>query len=118
MKLVVILIIGFIAIAGARVCPQAQENSDASRQQWVEERYKEAVSIRPGMNRADLMKLFAEDGGLQSVPASRYVLKSCHLIKIEVKFATPYGVNYKPTPDQDLKITEVSRPYLEPEDVD
>ena len=65
------------------------------------------------MNRADLLKLFEEDGGLQTIPAGRYVLKSCQLIQIEVKFNTQYGVDYQPMPDRDLKITNVSKPYLE-----
>lgn len=81
--------------------------------QWLEERYKEATSIKTGMSRADLMKLFDEDGGFQGIPASRYVLKSCRLIQIEVKFDAKYGVAYKPTPNEDLKIVEVSKPYLE-----
>jgi len=57
--------------------------------------------------------IFEEDGGLQSIPAGRYVLKSCHVIQIEVKFDTEDGVNHKPTPDENLKIIEVSRPYLQ-----
>jgi len=98
---------------GARTYPRAQTANGQAHEPWLEERYKEATSIKTGMTRADLLKLFEEDGGLQSIPAGRYVLKSCHLIQIEVKFDTKYGVNYRPTPDENLKIVEVSRPYLE-----
>ncbi|MBK7749211.1 MAG: hypothetical protein IPI39_18395 [Candidatus Obscuribacter sp.] len=36
----------------------------------------------------DLLKVFDMEGGLQSKPASRYVLKSCPMIKINVTFKT------------------------------
>ncbi|HMH45526.1 MAG TPA: hypothetical protein VK557_18705 [Pyrinomonadaceae bacterium] len=113
MKIGILLIAGLLVIAGARTYLSAQTANDQAHQQWLEERYKEATSIKPGMSRADLLKLFDEDGGFQGIPASRYVLKSCQLIQIEVKFDTKYGVNYKPVPDENLKIVEVSKPYLE-----
>jgi len=112
-KIGILFFAGLLVIAGARTYPLAQTANGQAHEQWLEERYKEAISIKAGMTRADLLKLFEEDGGLQSIPAGRYVLKSCHLIQIQVKFDTEYGVNYKPTLDENLKIVEVSRPYLE-----
>ena len=113
MKIGILFIAGLLVIVGARTYPRAQTANGQAHEQWLEEKYKEATSIKTGTTRADLLKLFEEDGGLQSIPAGRYVLKSCHLIQIEVKFDTKYGVNYQPTPDENLKIVEVSRPYLE-----
>jgi hypothetical protein len=113
MKKVVLLIAGLSLVIGALTFSHAQESGDRAHQKWLEEKYTEATSIKPGMSRAELLKLFMEDGGLQRIPASRYVLKSCQLIQIEVKFDTRYGVNYKPVPDENLKIVEVSKPYLE-----
>ena len=72
------------------------------------------------MTRRDLRRLFRPDGGLQTIPSSRYVLKSCAMIKIEVKFALPEGASREDFRDENeaaddaLKITEVSKPYLEP----
>jgi hypothetical protein len=86
---------------------------------WLDERYKEAVSIKPGMTRADLHRLFSVDGGLQTIPDSRYVLKSCGMIKVEVKFDVPQGlsreslIDENAAADEALKIIEVSKPYLE-----
>lgn len=112
MKIVLLFMVGLWVLTGARpYAPQA--GNDQTHQQWLEARYQEATSIKPGMTRADLLKLFEEAGGLQSIPASRYVLKSCSLVQIEVKFATKYGLEYRPVPDKELRITEVSRPYLE-----
>ena len=113
MKIGILLIAGLFVIIAPRIYPQAQTVNDQAHQLWLEARYKEATSIKAGMTRADLLKLFEEDGGFQSIPAGRYVLRSCQLIQIEVKFDAKYGVDYKPMPDENLKITDVSKPYLE-----
>jgi len=113
MKLAGILIIALVALTGTQLGVSPQVNGEASHQQWLRERFQEAVSIKAGMNRADLLKLFAVEGGLNSIPPGRYVLRSCSLIHLDVTFDTPGGVNYQPVPDQDLKIKEVSHPYLQ-----
>ena len=112
MKVALLLIAGLVLLVGARA-HQAQVTDDQAHQQWLEERYKEAISIKPGMSRADLIMLFDEDGGVQMVAATRYVLKSCRLIQIEVKF-NAYGADFRAIPAKDLKIIDISRPFLQP----
>ena len=81
--------------------------------EWLQDRYKEATSIKAGMSREDLLKIFMEDGGLNTIPATRYVLRSCHMIKVEVVFETGYGQGFRERPDRELKIKQISKPYLE-----
>ena len=94
--------------------------AEDDHRRWLAERYAEAVSVRPGMTRRELRRLFRPDGGLQTIPSSRYVLKSCGMIKVEVKFALPEGASREDFRDENeliddrLKITEISKPYLEP----
>jgi hypothetical protein len=62
------------------------------------------------------MKLFDQEGGfqgggLQQAPA-RYVLKTCFLIHIDVTFDRPTREASRNVPDEQLKIVEVSKPYL------
>jgi len=52
-----------------------KHTDDKAHQQWLEARYKEATSIQPGMTRAELLKLFIEEGGLQLNPPRNYVFK-------------------------------------------
>jgi hypothetical protein len=59
-----------------------------NHQKWLSDRIDEAHKIKPAMTEADLLKVFDMEGGLQSKPASRYVLKSCPMIKINVTFKT------------------------------
>lgn len=85
---------------------------DQTHAQWIEERYREATSIKEGMTVADLQKVFTEDGGVQSFPGRRYILKSCMWIKIDVELDIPPGAKQFP-PSTNVRIKKVSKPYLE-----
>jgi len=104
--------------------------SDRSHDQWLQERYFEATSIKEDMTRADLVKIFRMDGGLQPFLPTRYVLKSSSLIKVDVEFDVPEGGKVLPedlrfemddlkdqfqfVSNDKLKIKRISRPYVEP----
>jgi hypothetical protein len=92
---------------------ETSQQKENSPQEWLREIYKEATSIHKGMTRAELLEKYRTDGGIQRIPESRFVLKACSLIKIEVEFETPYGQAYKLKPDSQLIITKISQPYLE-----
>ena len=106
-------IISLLIISAAAIYSKGQGTTSQSPDQWLQDRYKEAISIKVGMSREDLLKLFMEDGGLNTIPARRYVLRSCHFIKVDVDFDTKYGRAYKEKPDGELKIKQISKPYLE-----
>lgn len=88
--------------------PLSQETHEA----WLLKRMDEVRTIRPGMTRVDLLKIFQEDGGFNGVPANRYILKSCPYIKVEVEFDIPNGRYKRDIPDSQLKITKISTAYL------
>jgi hypothetical protein len=113
MKRSSLFIIGLLLLATYSITTHGQGEQEQAHRQWLNEQYTEATSIKPGMSRADLLQVFEEDGGLQRIPATRYLLKSCNMIKIEVEFDTEYGQAGEEKPDADLKITKVSQPYLE-----
>jgi hypothetical protein len=87
--------------------------SEQTHSQWIEQRYREATSIKEGMTVADLQNAFTLDGGLQSSRSLRYILKSCMWIKIDVEFEIPEGVVRQYPPSPNLRIKKVSKPYLE-----
>lgn len=65
--------------------------ADGGHQKWLAERIAEAKTIKPGMSRAALLKVFDVEAGFQSMLPTRYVLKSCPMIKIEVRFQPGIG---------------------------
>src|SRR5947208_7294630 len=105
--------VGLMLFAFAYGWPQASQ-SERNCDQWLQERYREAASVKIGMTRAELKKAFSEDGGLQPIPANRYVLKSSNLIKVDVQFEFPADANYRNAPDDHVHIKSISKPYLEP----
>ena len=103
--------------------------TDRNHDQWLQERYVEATSIKEGMTRADLLKVFRMDGGLQPYLPNRYVLKSSNLIKVDVEFDVPVvnrmvpedlrferrdSEGFQSVSNDKLKIKRISKPYVEP----
>lgn len=85
---------------------------------WLEQRLKEAESIRMGNTHAELVKLFRVDGGLSSVTRHRFVLILCPYIKVDVEFEDKPGVKARyPVPDT-ARVVSVSKPYFEREFLD
>jgi hypothetical protein len=109
------LLAGFFLITIGSICSQ-QPDTDRLHDQWLQERYFEAASIKAGMTRADLIEVFRMDGGLQLSLPTRYVLKRSNLIKVDVEFEIPAGAGSKVVPEANdkLKIKSISRPYVEP----
>jgi hypothetical protein len=106
------IVLGLVFIAGVSSMSSLFQ-AERTHDQWLRERYEESTSVKAGMTRADLKKVFSEDGGLQSVPAYRYVLKSNGMIKVDVEFEFPAGMNSRTAPDELVHIKSVSKPYLE-----
>ena len=88
-----------LCFAGSVVTLPRLDRPDQAHRQWLEERYKEAISIKEGMTFADLFKSFEPDGGLQLMLPERYVLRSCSMIKVDVQFDLPEGGGHKRTAD-------------------
>lgn len=89
----------------------------------VDAAMQSVARIHPGLTRADVEKEFEMDGGLQSVTPSRYVLKKCPDIKVDIEFKaadggqpqiSPSSPEFSPT---DL-VVKVGKPYLEYPDMD
>jgi hypothetical protein len=121
-----------ILVAGGIGVSQGSR-SQREYDEWLQGKYSQATSVKVGMTRADLLKVFRMDGGLQrlGIP-TRYVLRNTSLIKVDVEFEKPANATkvilpedlkleaegepekYQIVPNEELKITAVSRPYLEP----
>jgi hypothetical protein len=73
---------------------------------------KKVGDLKSGDNRAKLEQAFELDGGMQWRAHSRYVLKTCRYIKIDVEFSDERDggqTDFLPTD----RIVKISRPYLD-----
>jgi hypothetical protein len=102
----------FILISAVCMGSVFSQKKEQTHLEWLSERITEAKSVKAGMSRADLLKVFDRESGFQVIPAEAYVLKSCFLIKVNVKFDLPALSSSQSIPDKDLKIKSISEPYL------
>jgi hypothetical protein len=87
-------------------------NVDADLTQKIEKIIKDINTIKPGMTRGDLMKLFTTEGGISSRTWRRYVHKSCPYIKVDVEFASVGDMKSTEENNNDI-IVKISQPFLE-----
>ena len=122
--LVVPLLIGlcvsFSRIDGnfSKVQPSTDHTSE-EHNVWVAQSLNRMESVKPGMTRAELMKIFTVEGGESTGLQRTYVYRDCPYFKVDVEF-TPVG---RPARDADGRVTLVesdsdiikstSRPYLD-----
>jgi len=68
-------------------------------------------TIKPGMTREELLKVFEEEGGIGEPYYRTFCLRSCPCFKVGVEFifSDPKQTDERPTD----KIAKISKPYLE-----
>ena len=103
--LMLILCFGAIAQLGSQ---QSLPQTDSDHTEWIEDVLKATQSIKVGMTRSDLLKVFTTEGGLSWSSQRTYVYRQCPYIKVDVKFAVSSNTEELPKD----KILEISRPYL------
>jgi len=86
---------------------------------WVAESLKRMQTIKPGMTRTDLLKVFTTEGGLSTGLQRTFVSQDCPYFKVDVEFEAVgrpnRDVNGRVTLEEGSKdiIVKISRPYLE-----
>src|SRR5215469_17710005 len=104
---VVLCLLGVTAIVRLEA-QQAPSQIDREHTVWITGVLNATQTIKVGMTRSDLMKVFTTEGGVSTISQRTYVYRKCPYIKVDVKFAASNRNNELPTD----KIVEVSRPYL------
>lgn len=79
-----------------------------SHSEWVGRTLVQIESIKVGMTRKDLQRLFTAEAGFSSRQKRTYVFNECPYIKIDVEFQPATG----PRESMDDKIRTISKPYL------
>jgi hypothetical protein len=94
-----------------------QVSSD--RVAWVAESLKRMLTIKPGMSRDQLLRVFSTEGGLFAPLQRTFVSRDCPFFKVDVTFHRATGPNTKTSRDEMLRelgnnvIASISRPYLQ-----
>jgi hypothetical protein len=88
--------------------PQTPSQIEREHTAWIAGALNAMQTIKVGMTRSDLVKLFTTEGGLSATSQRMYVYRQCPHTKVDVKFAASSRHGELPTD----KIVEVSRPCL------
>jgi hypothetical protein len=112
LALVSAIAISVVGSASQSACVQAHEV-------WVGHALEKMETIKPGMTRDDLLKVFRTEGGLSTGLHRTFVSQDCAYFKVDVDFQA-VG---RPDRDSDGRVTleedardiivQVSRPYLQ-----
>ena len=112
--LVFILTFAYASNATAQTTP-----SDVEHTEWIAKVLKDVRTIKIGMTRGEMRKVFGEEGGLSTTSRRTYVYLGSRYIKVDFEFE-PRGPEIKDSdgeyrrPESDLDvIKKMSKPYLE-----
>jgi hypothetical protein len=83
------------------------------RSRWVAKVLRQIGTIRPGMKRSDLLKVFTTEGGLSFRFQRTYVYPECRYIKVDVRFKSLQPHDKGREEDPGDIIESISKPYLE-----
>jgi hypothetical protein len=109
MILSVFIVITFINI----ISSPAQTQDPDNYSEWIAKSLKEMQTIKVGMTRSQLLKVFKEEGGISNRVWRRYVYRKCPYIKVDVEFKAIEKPQDKFTQHPNDKIAKISKPFLE-----
>ena len=84
--------------------------------QWIDQVMRSIATIKPGMTRKDLLRVFKQEGGLSTRTRKKYVYKHCPYIKVDVEFSPASDMDANQdaaTEKPEDRIVRISRPYFE-----
>ena len=97
----------------------AQESCAQKNEDWVRDVLAKMKTIKPGMTRAELLKLFHTEGGFSNALRRRFVSRDCAYFKIDVEFEAvgrpDHDNDGRVTVEEDPRdiIVKISQPYLQ-----
>lgn len=114
-KVRLLFVAALVALAAFAYGPFAVEaQAPQNHTEWLAESLKEMETVKVGMTRADLLKVFEGEGGLSVPERRRYVYRKCPYIKVDVEFELAGGRGgIRSVEGPADKIVKISKPFLE-----
>ena len=114
MRKISLALLAISIVAGLTVFARSgvQSHDAKIHSEWIAQSLKEMETIKVGMTRADLLKVFREEGGLSTRTQRQYVYRECLYIKVAVEFEPVDTTAALPENGKD-KIVKISQPFIE-----
>jgi len=113
MKLLITFFLAILVASFVAVPSSAAADTDKDLTKRISDILTECQKIKPGMTRAELLKVFTTEGGLSSPAFRTFVYRGCPYAKVDVEFTLSEPkqnvLEERPTDT----VSRLSRPYLE-----
>jgi hypothetical protein len=109
-------VVMFLVIAALGGTPNTANCTAGEHEAWISRATTEMQTIKVGMTREDLLKVFTRAGGFFTTSrlAGTYQYKQSPYIKVDVEFSEAPGAdNHTAESSKDI-IQSISKPYLAP----
>jgi uncharacterized membrane protein len=106
--LAIVLILTATSIAATK-----KKETNEEHTKWIASVMDSIQTIKPGMTREDLLKMFTTEGGLSNRLHRTYVYKECPYIKVTVEFEAAENTDDHLTEMPEDKIVKISMPFLQ-----
>jgi|SRR5215216_3367036 len=112
--LILLFAFGLITFVSATaIWPSSESCAAHEHTEWIARSLKEIESVKVGMTRVDLLRVFKEEGGISTRTWRRYVYRDCSYIKVDVEFEPVGEPENKVSQSPRDKIIKISKPFLE-----
>ena len=91
----------------------SQSDIKENHTDWIANSLKQIQTVKIGMSRKDLLKLFKVEGGISARTSRRYVYRECPYIKVDVEFEPVDAKQDKRSEYLSDRIIKISKPFLE-----
>jgi hypothetical protein len=110
-KILLCLALGLsILLPGCSTTADSSESTNLNQQISIV--LTECEKIKPGMTRADLLRVFTLEGGLSTATHRTFVYRGCPCIKVDVDFTLSEPKQRAVDERPGDVISQISRPYL------
>jgi hypothetical protein len=106
---IAVSILCVVLVALLNASPQTSDPGDHT--QWVESSMLEMKSVRVGVTRADVERVFAPEGGMSTALQKTYLFRKCPYFKVDIEFAAAQANTTAESPED--KVAKLSKPYLD-----
>lgn len=101
-----------LLLAATLFAPTQIRDTDLEHRKWIVSVLESTGTIKPGMTRKDLLKVFMEEGGISNRFQRTYVYKGCPYIKVNVEFEAASNPEKGLTEMPEDRIRKISAPFL------
>jgi hypothetical protein len=109
-------VVMFLVIAALGGTPNPPNCTAGEREAWLSKATTEMQTVKVGMTREDLLKVFTRAGGFFTTSrlAGTYQYKESPYIKVDVEFSEDPGADNDTAESPKDVVQSISKPYLAP----